>query len=324
MERKSTRISLKTLFIICTLSITLFMGIEKFRLLEKKEYRELKSTAAMRMQNALNEIKKARIEKGIPVEKDDINSTGMIGPEFSPLVTTLGLLSAKRTATNPNFAALIVELFLKAGVKEGDVAAFGLSGSFPTLNIASLVAGEVLKLKLIVISSVGSSKWGSTHPDMTWLDMENTLYKKGIIKTRSVAASLTGGKNQNFLLPEGYELAKTAITRNNIPLIEETELPSHINRRLELYEKNSNGKPIKIFVNIGGPLVNLGKEESRRQIPTGLILNPLKTKNNLDEGIISIMLQRGIAVINLLNINGLAMKYGLPIDPVPLPAPIRL
>ncbi len=39
------------------------------------------------------------------------------------------------------------------------------------------------------------------------------------------------------------------------------------------------------------------------------------------KGVLSRMADRGIPVISLLNVKELALRYGLPIDPVPLPAP---
>jgi poly-gamma-glutamate system protein len=321
IERKTTSVSLKLLLVLSLSSTVLFVGIERLKLFGKKEYIEWRKQASARTKMAFDTIKKARLEKGIPLEKEDINATGIIGPEFSPLVTTLGLLSAKRTAANPNFAGLIASMLLKSGAREGDMVALGLSGSFPSLNIACLVASDVLKLKPVVISSVGSSTWGATHPEMTWLDMEAVLHRKGLISTRSIAVSLTGGAGQNFLLPEGRDLARAVVERNHLALIDEPDLSSHIRKRLVLYDQHSEGKPIRVFVNVGGPLVDLGEEEGRRQIPNGLLLHPLRNVEVREEGIISTMLRRGIPVIHLLNINGLAKRNGLPVDPVPLPLP---
>ena len=71
---------------------------------------------------------------------EDTGHTGLIGPEWSDLTTTLGDPEAKRTTINPNFAGLIAELLIQAGVKQGDTIAIGSSASFPALLIASLSA----------------------------------------------------------------------------------------------------------------------------------------------------------------------------------------
>lgn len=118
IERKTTSVSLKLLLVLSLSSTVLFVGIERLKLFGKKEYIEWRKQASARTKMAFDTIKKARLEKGIPLEKEDINATGIIGPEFSPLVTTLGLLSAKRTAANPNFAGLIASMLLKSGAWE--------------------------------------------------------------------------------------------------------------------------------------------------------------------------------------------------------------
>ncbi|OQX85874.1 hypothetical protein B6D60_07145, partial [candidate division KSB1 bacterium 4484_87] len=68
----------------------------------------------------------------------DPNRTNLVGREYSPITTTLGDLIAKRTATNPDFAALLVRWFHELNLSPGDVIAVGSSGSFPSLTLATL------------------------------------------------------------------------------------------------------------------------------------------------------------------------------------------
>jgi poly-gamma-glutamate system protein len=309
---------------VCAASL-LFSGIalasDPMRPVDNPASLQVEREAARRTVKAFEEVKRVKLERGIPIEKDDIHGTGIIGPAFSPIVTSMGTVQAKRTSTHPAFSGIVVRMIREAGVREGEVACFGLSGSFPGLNIAALMAAETLNLNLIVISSVGSSKWGGTHPEMTWLDMEVLLHRSGMLRTRSIAASLTGGHSQHFLLPEGDDLAKEAVRKNGLSLIVETDQAAHVRRRLNLYETAANGRPIRIFVNVGGPGVNLGTDESGPEIPSGLLVKPLNDAPGKGEGIIPIMLRRGIPVINLFNVISLAKQYGLPIDSVPLPIP---
>ena len=58
--------------------------------------------------------------EGIAIEAGDINRTGLIGPEWTPLTTSQGILEAKRTSLDPNFAALLVRYFKEAGLEAGD------------------------------------------------------------------------------------------------------------------------------------------------------------------------------------------------------------
>ena len=53
--------------------------------------------------------------------------------------------------------------------------AVSYTGSYPGANIAVLSALEAMKIKASIISSCGSSEWGATYPEMTWMEMENYL-----------------------------------------------------------------------------------------------------------------------------------------------------
>jgi poly-gamma-glutamate system protein len=75
--------------------------------------------------------------------------------------------------------------------------------------------------------------------------------------------------------------------------------------------KCAGGRPIRVFVNVGGPSVDLGGEEDARAIPSGLIFRPLPFRQGNKEGLISVMLKRGVPVIHLLNVNRLAVRNGL-------------
>ena len=63
--------------------------------------------AAEKMEEALSVI---RTERADLISDFDLNVTGLIGPEYADLFTSLGDLEAKRTTTNPDMAALLVHL----------------------------------------------------------------------------------------------------------------------------------------------------------------------------------------------------------------------
>jgi len=73
--------------------------------------------AARLMAEAERIILNCQKGRGIQTENNefDPNQTGLIGLENSPLTTTIGNLQAKRTATNPALAALMVRLIRKPG-----------------------------------------------------------------------------------------------------------------------------------------------------------------------------------------------------------------
>ena len=117
-----------------------------------------KLAAAQRMELATKVLREERLARGIPIEPEiDPNATGLIGPEYTVITTTLGYLPAKRTSTNPNMAGVLVAMLDRAGAKPGDCAAVGFSGSFPALNVAVLCALQAMELRPVIVSSVGAS-----------------------------------------------------------------------------------------------------------------------------------------------------------------------
>jgi len=317
--RAKSNIVLGVLFL---LSLLAFIAVENSKMDVKQDWYNEKLEAAQLSQSAANQIKAYRLENGVFIDDiNDPNQTALIGQEYSMITTDQGDIDSKLSATNPNFAAIIVQLLKEAGLKEEDHVAVAFSGSFPGINISVLAALETLKLRPIVITSVGASNYGANDPYFTWLDMESILYKSNIIHNRSVAASIGGGNDLGRgLSPEGRDLIFKAIERNNIEFINEKHLESSIARRLEIYEKYSQGRPIKAFVNVGGGIASLGNTINGKLIPSGLTLH-LPMSNFPLSGIIVHMGKKGIPIIHLLNINQLLEKYGLPINPVPLPDP---
>ena len=113
--------------------------------LKRRPYYQEKIEAAEMAQRAFQEIYSARTKiREINPEYDPLE-TGLIGVNISTVTSVNGVLPAKQTAANPNFAAVVVDMLREAGVKEGDYVGVGLSGSFPALNICTVCAIETLR-----------------------------------------------------------------------------------------------------------------------------------------------------------------------------------
>ncbi|UCD56198.1 MAG: poly-gamma-glutamate system protein, partial [Candidatus Hydrogenedentota bacterium] len=230
--------------------------------------------AAHIMKESLREVKAHREAKHIPLNREfDVNETGIIGEAFTPLTTSVGDIAAKRTATNPAFAALMVRLFSEAGLTSGDVVAIGASGSFPSLILATLSAANVMQLRPLLIYSLGSSMYGANIPEFTFIDMLSVLNNKGLLPYEPIAFSLGGGNDRaDALLDDSqraifFEVAEST----EIPLIYENSVSASMKRRIELYEGAAAGHPIRCFVNIGGATANYGKTAASLKIPNGLV-----------------------------------------------------
>jgi poly-gamma-glutamate system protein len=265
----------------------------------------LRRQASRLMAQGVAAIQDARLARGLPFSSDDPGKTGIVGEEMSPLVTTLGSLSAKRQSADPVFAAVVVDLLEQAGVREGDVIAAGFSGSLPGLNLAVLAAAGAMKLDPIIISSVGASQWGATDPAFTWLDMERALGERKVFPFRSAAAAAGGG----FLLEEGAALAGAAIQRSGLQEISGETHADVVLRRMALYLERAKGRPIRAFVNVGGASANVGRCDQGR-LPPGLVRR-LPACAAEKQGILHRFLMQGVPVIHLLHVQSLGRRYGI-------------
>jgi len=314
--------SSSVLGIFAVAALLAFLAVENSKLDAKQKWYNEKLEAARRAKTAQEVIKEYRLERGVFIDEvNDPNETALIGQDLTPITTDRGDIDAKLASTNPNFAAVVVELLKQAEVKEKDHVAVAMTGSFPAINIAVLSALETLKLIPIIITSVGASNWGANDPEFTWLDMERVLDEKKIFHRRSVAASIGGGGDVGRgLSPEGREMITKAIKRNGAEFINEEHVEQSIERRLKVYEKHSNGRRIKAYINIGGGIASLGTIVNGEIIPSGLS-KELPVKNYPVRGAIIEMAKRGIPVIHFYNIRQMWADYELPVNPIPLPEP---
>ena len=250
------------------------------------------------------------IDEGI-----DPNRTGLIGPQYTPLFTTVGHLEAKRTTTNPDMAALVVHVLQEAGVKPGDRIAIGASGSFPALMIASLSAAESMSLQPAIVFSLGASSYGATDPGFHTLDLYQLLQREIGFTVAAEAVSLGGGDDVGSEIEDETRWSLIAqIEASGIHFIQEPDLRRNVATRMGLYGD------VAAFINIGGSDANLGTSPMILELEPGLNIGvDLPTENQ--RGMVFEMAARGVPVIHLLNIRGLASRYGLPWDPAPLPEP---
>ena len=272
-----------------------------------------KIEASKIMEEALLVLKKEvkKIYPDEPILKDiDPNLTGLIfNRPHSPMTTFSGDLYSKQTVLKPNFAALIVDLFIKAGLSKGDTIAVGITGSMPGANIALLSACEAMGIVPAIITSVGASEWGATDPDFTWLDLESILYANNVVSNKSIAASL-GGRNDEYKEKkigkiiyggaEGKQLAKDAIERHDLKELYK------VNNRKSIYENFINGRNLynySVYVNIGGGVSSMGVGGNKLlDKKTGIIYPDEIIRNSLDHSMVREFADVGVKLINIQNI----------------------
>ncbi|MFQ5721628.1 MAG: poly-gamma-glutamate system protein [Candidatus Aminicenantales bacterium] len=304
------------------LSALFFIGAQLIPLQRSRPLLHRMVNSSRIMAKAMAALRNCQRRQGISLNREqDPNLTGLIGQRMSSITTSLGSLEAKRTTTNPNFAALVVLLLKKAGVRDGDTIAVGASSSFPALIVAVLSAAKAMGLHPFLISSLGASQWGANRPEFNWLKMEECLLGQGIFKVKPIAVSLGGeGDCGQDMEPTGRLFLLKEIKQSGYFFLSQPDLEDNVGLRMALYRREAGQNKIKAFINIGGGWANLGLDPSVLKLKPGLVkkasLPPPQKR-----GVIFEMVASGIPVIHLLFIKGLSLGYGLPWDPVPLPRP---
>ncbi len=286
----------------------------------------IKLAAAQKMQQCMDVLKQEAQDRGYVIdENNDPNLTGLIGVmrDSSNITTSYGTLSQRLTSLNPNMAGLMIEFLREAGVDSLDMVAVGMTGANPGANLALYAAMETMKLRPVIITSVGSAEFGANRDDFTWLDMEHLLYRKGMITFRSRLASLGGYKDRGGGVGKhGRKVIRDAIIRNGLNP-DELWVPrgseeSVAEKRWDAYQRFLPPRDKYVaFINIGGGYGNVGVLENAKIIRNGV--NPSLVKLEFEEPGVMMQFAETMPVIHLYDIAKLAERYDLPIDPEPLP-----
>jgi poly-gamma-glutamate system protein len=199
----------------------------------------------------------------------------------------------------------------------------------PALVLATAIAAEAIGARPVVILSLGASSFGATRPDLDVLRMYELARDAGVISAPPAAVSLGGQDDVGAdFEPAFRELLLARIRHSGVPLILAPELGESVARRMTVYSTASGGVDsaaagrgaIAAFVNVGGNAANLGTSPAVLGVEPGLnrvLSSPAAGRR----GVMHEMAARGVPVIHLLHVRGLALRYGLPWDPAPLPEP---
>jgi poly-gamma-glutamate system protein len=314
------RVSSMGLFLITLLSLGGLISVEHFKVKRRQRHYQEKLVAARLARNAMEVVKQERLRRKVPLDPEaDPAQSGMIGISMSTVTTDTGFLPAKQTSVNPNFAAVLVDLLRRCEVKEGDLVAVGPSGSFPAMNISAYAAIQTLKLKPLIIASASASQWGANIPELLWIDMERILRDRHIFPFRALAASRGGGDDRGFgMSKEGRATLDEAVQRNGLPLIEVKTVQDSINRRMQIYEEQAGGAPIKAYINIGGGTASVGATVGKKLFKPGLNRTAPGGAGAIDS-VMTRFINEGVPVIHMVYVNELAQRYGLPQAPSRMP-----
>ena len=306
-------LSRTALVLVALAAVAVYVAVESYPVVvEQRRYADKLAAARLALEG-MAAIKDRKLQLGHAIDPEaDPAQTGMIGESITPVTSNTGFLDAKRTSTDPNFAAIVLHLLDEAGVGEGDKVAVGVSGSFPGLNLATYAAIAILKADPIIIASSSSSEWGANHVDYLWLDMERTLRQAGLIPFRAAAATYGGIDDLGVgLTKAGRSMIDSAIARNGIKQLKPTSLADAIEQRYALYRELAGASPIKAYVNVGGGSASVGTHVGKKQFKAGLNEAP-PNQPNLPDSVMLRFAKQNVPVIHISRVKILAERYGLP------------
>ena len=264
--------------------------------------------------------KEERLLRGHGVDRKlDPTGSGLIGLRDSPVTSIRGNLIAKRSSVNPNLSAAIVAMFVQAGLGRDDTVAVCWTSSYPAMNICLSAAMEKMALQPICVASGSSSQYGANFPNMLWIDFERVLHERRLISFRSEAASIGGSGDRGLNLDlEGRKIIVASIERNGLPLLQPHSYRDAVDRRMQILNTASAGRPIKAYINVGGGSASVGRVAGKALYQPGLNLSPSRHALAIDS-VMTRFARRGLPVIHLVEIDRLAASYTLPVPPRSFP-----
>jgi poly-gamma-glutamate system protein len=320
--RVQARLSLMWLALAAAVSIALWLVLEQA--LQRPIHPQFAEMlmAARSMQAASRVLWMEKDARGLtPSAQADPNRTGMIGQEYTPITTTIGELPAKRTATNPDFAAALVRQIASLALARGTPVVIVVSGSFVGGDIAAITATETLGLRPIVIASLSASMWGANEPEFNLLDMLSTLHERNVIRTRAVAAVLGGGGAIGGSMDaDGVVALRRSAARDGVPIVEARPVAAVIDALLTRINATAGDARPGAVINVGGALIGLGSCRESHEWPPGLTRKSLPCSDGTP-GLVMRLAADGLPVLHIINMRRLALEWGLPFDPTPLPIP---
>lgn len=317
-------ISPTILALVALIAILVMAAVEIFPVRQRQPHYPERLRAAQLALEGMEILRAERLNRGTEIDGElDPADSGMIGLPMSPVTTVTGVLAAKQTSVNPNFAAVVLDMLTQAGVQKGDAVAIGASGSFPALNLCVYAAARALDLRVIVIASISASQFGANDPEFLWIDMERVLHETNPdnFPYRCLAVSLGGVDDRGLGMPkEGKEALLRGVQRNNLTLIKPASFEEGVARRMALYTQEAGARPIRAYVNIGGGTISVGSVLGKRMFQPGLNLRRPPGIRYVDS-VMTRFIDRDVPVIHLSHIERLAKAYGLPLQPTRIPSP---
>jgi poly-gamma-glutamate system protein len=119
----------------------------------------------------------------------------------------------------------------------------------------------------------------------------------------------------------GVAALRASAMRDGVPIIEDRPFAALVDALLERIKvaAGQDGPP-RAVINVGGALIGLGSCRESYELPPGVIPKAVSCTGGTP-GLATRLSASGLHLLHVINIRRLAVEWGLPIDPVPLPTP---
>ena len=291
----------------------------------RQPYAAQMEKAAQLHSEAARLICEEKERRGVALAEEDILGIGLLGYDYSAIMTTTAGLEEKRTSQLPDFAALCVKYFTEAGLKKGDAVGANFSGSYPGFNLAVLCAAEAMGLDLRYSTSVGSSRYGANNPEYTFPEMVKTVVDAGVLSTMPGMVTLGGGGDMGrnmmaYFFEDEDEIAEVEAMKER--LIEEGlvyETIENYAQDVQLHEALYGD--IRLFANAGGNSLGLGASNNQLilSLGNGLLKKKPDREPTAKSSLTERYLAKDIPVVFLLDARALCEESGIPFDPAEMP-----
>jgi len=248
-----------------------------------------------------------------------------IGKPVSLAIVNAGgtLVALDRFNDPPSFTLQVAEGKAVAsavmGMDSGRVA--GLAQNLPAITnaLAARHAGRFVAHQGAVVVRDGSGVAGAIGVSGATSEEDETIARAGIWQARSTTVVL-GGESAlgNSLSAAGQDMLVAAARRNGHEPLNAAQFENlKPKATLALAEAAPGG--LVALVSSGGSVLALGTCVDAYRVPTGVVLGRLPCEGGVP-GLIHDFAARGIPVVHILNVKRLALEWGLPLDPKPLPS----
>ena len=311
MRRRQGKVNRWVLVALAGVSVLFFIAVNRSVRPVRSRLYDTKLASARLAAQAFAVVRDHRQQLGTPIDSvNDPNGTGLVGLLYSQTTYGRSDLSDALTTTNPNFAAALVEMLHRAGVRPGDSIGVSWDGTYPALNIELLAVARTMNLRPVIVTAQSAGSWGANYPGLAWLDIERLLVRAGLWNYLSAWATL-GGENDagQGLSPEGRAILVAAAESSGVPVVTPASPTEGIDRRADAF------KGVRALVSIGRSVADVGDPKAR--VPSRVLAG--RPARNGKEGAIRTMLEEGIPVVRIGNPSQVAIDFHLPVSPGRMP-----